>query len=207
MKYVIIFLLLTFYTCLFAQVNDSTKFITSINFNFNNRFSYSDNKVYNILGFKFGFSLQYKHKVGLGFNYLYSNIYEFKTIKVDNISYDIKSPLTYYFVTSFYEPILFQNKHWELSFPFQIGVGESYFSYSICNNRILYNRDYFINLESVLSGHYKIFWWSGIGSGFGYSYNLKTNKQINKNFNGFIFYTKLKIFVADLYNYFFKHQT
>lgn len=131
MKYAIIFLLLSFYRYSFAQVTDTSEFITSINFNFNNRFSYSDNMLYKIFGFKFGFSLLHKHKVGIGFNYLYSNIHDLKSIKVDNISYVIKSPLTYYFITAYYEPILYQNKHWEFSIPFQLGMGESYFTYSI----------------------------------------------------------------------------
>lgn len=204
MKYVIIFLLLTFYTYSFAQVTDSTKFITSINFNFNNRLSYSDNKLYKIFGFKLGFSMLRKHKVGIGFNYLYSDIYDIKTIKIDNISYDIKSPLTYYFITAFYEPILYQNKHWEFSIPFQIGIGESFFSYSINNKRNIYNKSNIINIESVLSGHYKIFWWLGIGSGVGYNYNLKTTSSIDKNFNGIVFYAKIKIFVGDIYKHYIK---
>jgi len=203
MKYLtLIFVILIFKTNV-AQINDSSKFITSINFNFNNRFSYSDNKLNSILGFKLGFSMLHKHKVGLGFNYLYSNIYNLKTLTVDNISYDIKSPLTYFFVSAFYEPILYQDKHWELSLPFQLGVGQSYFSYWIDNKRILYDKSTNINIESVLSGHYKIFWWVGIGSGIGYNYNLKTNKQIEKSFNGLVFYAKIKIFLGDIYRHYF----
>lgn len=205
MKFIIIILLFFIYYKNYSQVIDSTKLITSLNFNFNNRFSYTENKLYNIFGFKFGFSILHKHKVGLGFNYLYSDIYNYKTIKIDNITYDIKSPLKYYYITVFYEPILYRNIHWELSIPFMLGFGESYFSYSMNNKRILYNKTNIINFESVLSGHYKIFWWSGIGSGVGYNYNLKENSQINKNFNGLVFYVKIKIFVGDIYRHYLKN--
>jgi len=204
MKYLtFIFIILLFKTNI-AQNIDSSKFITSINFNFNNRLNYSDNKINSILGFKFGFSMLHKHKVGLGFNYLYSNIYHLKNLSIDNISYDIKSPLTYYFFSAFYEQILYQDKHWELSLPFQLGIGQSYFSYWIDNKKILYDKSTIINIESVLSGHYKIFWWVGIGSGLGYNYNIKTNPQIQKSFNGFIFYIKIKVFVGDIYRRMYK---
>ena len=117
-----------------------------------------------------------RHKVGLGLNYLYTNIYDYKNINIDNIFYEIKSPLKYYFASAFYEPILYQDKHWELSIPFQLGIGNSYFSYWMNKEKIIYDQSTIINIESVISGHYKIFWWAGIGTGVGYNYNIKTNK-------------------------------
>ncbi|NSW45787.1 MAG: hypothetical protein HPY79_08240 [Bacteroidales bacterium] len=199
MKHFIIIFIILLSNNIKAQNYDTSRFITSINFNFNNRFNYSVKKLYNIHGFKIGFTIFQKHKFGIGFNYLYTKLYYLKTLSIDNITYNIKSPLTYYFISAFYEPILYQDKHWELSFPFQIGVGPSYFSYWIDNKHIKCNNESIINLESVLSGHYKIFWWVGIGSGFGYNYNIKANSQIQKSFNGFVFYAKIKVFVGDIY--------
>ncbi len=199
MKYILFIIILLYNTICFSNNSDSSKFITSINFNFNNRFSYSDKNLYNIFGFKVGFTMLKRHKVGLGLNYLYTNIYDYKNINIDNIFYEIKSPLKYYFASAFYEPILYQDKHWELSIPFQLGIGNSYFSYWMNKEKIIYDQSTIINIESVISGHYKIFWWAGIGTGVGYNYNIKTNKWIDKNFNGFVFYTKIKIFLGDIY--------
>jgi len=158
MKYITLILFIFLFKISDCQTAaDSNKFITSINFNFNNRFSYSDKNLYSILGFKLGFTMLKKHKVGLGFNYLYSNIYDNTSVVIDNITYVLKSPLKYYFISGFYEHIFYQDKHWELSVPIQLGVGESYFSYWLNRERIIYDKSTIINFEAVVGGHYKIF--------------------------------------------------
>lgn len=199
MKFIIIIILLLFYKLSICQITDTSKTISSLNFNFNNRYSYTQNHLNSILGVKFGFTLFKKHKVGIGANYLFSKSYDYKIINNNNISYEIRTPLKYYYFSIFYEPILYKDKHWEFSIPFQLGIGESYFYYWLDNQRMTYNKSSLINIESVLSSHYKIYWWIGIGSGLGYNYHLKSNALIENKFNGIVFYTKIKIFVGDIY--------
>lgn len=208
MKYITLILFLIFFKISDCQTEvDSTKFVTSINFNFNNRFSYFNKNLYSILGFKMGFTMLKKHKVGIGFNYLYSHIYDNSSLTINNITYELKSPLKYYFITGFYEPIFYQNKHWELSVPIHLGIGESYFLYWLNGNRMVYDKSTIINMEVVVGGHYKFFWWMGVGSGVGYNYNLKTNNFIEQDFNGPVFYAKIKIFVGDIFKYYMLHRS
>jgi hypothetical protein len=204
MKYIlIIFMFLFLNFSLFSR--DSTNVFTGINFRFDNRYCLNQNKIYWIPAFKLGVTLNNKHRIGFGFNYLYSKINNNLSIQENNINYQFKEPLHLYYVSLFYEWIIYQQKRWEFYIPFQFGYGTSYYTYFLNGERVYYEKEPVINFESVIGGHYKVFWWGGVGAGAGYQYMLKSNHYNNGLTSGVIFYGKIKIFVGDMYNHFIRH--
>ncbi len=191
-------------TTLYAR--DSTKVFEGLNFRFDNRYCYSKNNLYWIPAFKLGVTIFDKYRMGLGFNYLYNRITKKIVITDNNIQYQFQRPLQLYYFSCFYEWIIYKKKRWEFYIPLQFGYGTSYYAYTLNSKRILFEQKPVVNLESVIGGHYKIFWWSGVGAGTGYQYMINAEKNSNELVNGFIFYLKIKVFVGDMYNHFVRHK-
>lgn len=112
---------------IFAQSDSLTHHHISIkpSVDFDQRFSFIRGSTVNIWGERAGIVINEKFKTGLGVYYLGDRL---KYNKVDSLG----NPLYYgnrhlYFGTVYYEPFLLRRNLWELSVPFEIGFGKSYF--------------------------------------------------------------------------------
>ena len=100
------------------------KYIIKPTTDFDQRFSFIHGKHVNIWGQRVGILVNGKFKVGIGGYFLNDKL---KSIKV----YPDGTPYTYFkrnltFGTVYFEPFLFRKTYWELSVPFEIGIGRSY---------------------------------------------------------------------------------
>ena len=90
---------------------------------FDQRFSYIDNKAINIWGYRIGVVVDDKYKVGIGG---YMTEQETEGIIVDEAGTpQNKLKKSLYFGTVYFEPFLFRKKRWEMSLLFELGYGNA----------------------------------------------------------------------------------
>jgi len=110
--------------------------------------------------------------------------------------------------TLFVEYVIYQDFRWEVSVPFNIGLGTG----SVKFEWPKYDFDTTMVIKGIpvmatnIAAHYKVFPWMGIGAGLGYRQILSLNKQIRKAFNSPFYVIKIKLFLGGLYKSVFKHN-
>jgi hypothetical protein len=88
---------------------------------FDQRFSFIDNKGVSIWGYRLGVSVNDKYKVGIGGYFLKQELAGVK-LDADGIPINQLTKNVYY-GTIYYEPYLFRRKRWEMSMVFELGYG------------------------------------------------------------------------------------
>lgn len=190
-------------------------------FGFDSRISFVFNKNTKLSGIKIGIEGDGKHRAGFGFYSLKNPvILKDKPLVIDSGSYfngtdSVRYPIVdtfnlrthYSYLSVFVEPIWISNKKWELTSPFQLGLGEAKIDYR--NNsgvvKDLVKFPFLVTEVSVV-GHYKFFPWVGLGAGIGYRAMITSNQDVKDAFNAPIYIIKLKIFLGDLYRGIFKKK-
>ncbi|HBX50160.1 MAG: hypothetical protein A2275_11700 [Bacteroidetes bacterium RIFOXYA12_FULL_35_11] len=191
-----------------SQFLDSLKSFVShkprVAFRFDSKTTFISNSGVSIWGLNLGLDFNKKLKSGIGFYFLRSRLHKNQLISREFLSdTTVNSRLFVYYGGIFAEYVFFQNKKWEMSFPLQVGFGNSWYRYDVSGR--LYDRDkHFIALyEANISAQYKILWWLGVGAGIGYRLMIVNNKAIEENFNAPIYTIKTKFFFGDIYRKYF----
>jgi hypothetical protein len=93
----------------------------------------------------------------------------------------------------------YQTKHWELTMPLQIGVGDAYYQYQL--NGVKTKTDENINFiyEPTISVNYKIIKWIGIEADLGYRFIVTQNKRLNQQLNAPIFALGISIYYSEIF--------
>jgi len=178
------FFLLT-YNCAFSQTTDSVsahhkKISLKPTTDFDQRFSFITDSKVNIWGQKVGVLINEQFKVGIGGYFLKDKLKGSKLYNSNTPDFYVNRNLR--FGTVYIEPFLFRKNYWELSIPFEIGLGETFLKdYNLETNELIASRTkYFFPTGAGLSlslklpvGHrYKPFRWFGINFLAGYRYDL-----------------------------------
>jgi hypothetical protein len=193
---------LVFFSKIYSQVN----FIDSIKIslqkkpnligNFSTRYAFIDHISSPILNIWGGLNFGNTFRVGAGFAFL-KNPYQTDQIINSAIS-PIRIEFNYFNV--FAEYVFYRTPKWEFSIPLFFGIGDSYIRYINSNSAIKHTKKLILLYEPVISGHYKLFPWLGIGADIGYRLMLKNNKSIDRKFNSPVYGFGLLIFTKELYN-------
>lgn len=90
---------------------------------FDQRFSFIDNKGVSIWGYRLGVAVNEKYKVGIGGYFLKQELAGIKTdasgVPINQLTKNV------YYGTIYYEPFLFRRKRWEMSMVFELGYGKA----------------------------------------------------------------------------------
>lgn len=90
---------------------------------FDQRFSFIDNKGVSIWGYRLGVAVNEKYKVGIGGYFLKQELSGIKTdasgVPINQLTKNV------YYGTIYYEPFLFRRKRWEMSMVFELGYGKA----------------------------------------------------------------------------------
>lgn len=170
--------------------------------NLDNRESMIKDHELNIYGLRIGLQFGKHWRVGMG----YYNI--FTPLDIPFVYRRQRYQLEIYFkeLTVFGEYVFLQNKHWEFSVAGHFGEG---FARQSTKNR----KDVILKtsetnaalLEGSISGHYKIWYWVGIGAGIGYRRMLNPDQLLKDNYDAPIYILKMKFFVSDIYRHWHQH--
>lgn len=167
------------------------------------RRSFISSRDVSIFGLRAGFELAPKVRMGFGFYGLGTRFVANFAVPSDSVPGQtdiIESRLRFGYFALFWEYVIFQNKRWEFSSPFYIGVGSSEFE------GVDRTRNPIGVSELSIQGQYKIFSWFGIGGGAGYRVLFPSNSAIQETFNSPIYAIKIKFFFEPIYEAIFKKK-
>lgn len=178
-----------------AQESDTLrpkKIIYSIkpSFDIDQRFSFIHNSPVNIWGARIGILINESFKAGFGAYFLSKNL-KSKILDQNGQPFYFARRDVYY-GTFYLEPFLLSREYWELSVPFEVGYGKSYFKVYNGNNIFLGQdiKDFFptgagLSLSFKLPAFFgmKAFRWFGINGLLGYRYSLMAS-AFNTEYDG-----------------------
>ncbi|MFM7016727.1 MAG: hypothetical protein ACKOX3_10415, partial [Bacteroidota bacterium] len=137
-------------------------------FQFDSYYSFIGHEKADVFGFKAGVEINQKWRFGAGYNKIKSDIIEWKHLPPEEQSYSsnniVKSQLYLNYYPVLAEYVCYNKDPWQLSIPFTVGYGTSYFSYydKDYKTRKIFNHSIVIS-ELGVTGQVKIFKWIGIG--------------------------------------------
>ena len=178
--------------------------------NVDSRNSFINNDLVSVFGAKAGITYGKRLSFGIGYNQLYNPP---KSIKEDvqyindlGKPYFINKGLKFYYVSATIEYTFYETKHWELNMPLQIGIGESYYQYTLNGSKIKTDRHASLVYEPTISIEYKIVKWFGIGADYGFRFMLTGNKSLNSQLSSPIVTFGLSIYYSEIYKSLFPNS-
>ena len=165
------------------------------------RTSFISTKPARIFGLKLGLNFNDKVQVGVGYNWLISDIKKDRKIVINGSIELVDSRLLLQYVSPYFEYTYYNSPTLELSIPVMLGLG--YSRYTAASSFYQFVPDSKKNVvmfyEPYSVGIYKPIPWVGIGFGVGYRLLFIGNKSISENLNSPIYVFKLKLLVGVLY--------
>jgi hypothetical protein len=170
---------------------------------FDTRNSFIENSRAKIFGLKLGLNYGKRLHVGLGYNQLYPPATDFDTYYYythpSKEKDSVAAHLRMYYVSAHVEYIFYQTKHWELSMPLQIGVGKTYYVYTMFNQKGHFQENWNFIYEPAVSVEYKFLRWFGVGADIGYRFMITSDRKINQKFNSPIYAFKFLIYYNEIF--------
>ena len=128
-------------------------------FQFDSYYSFVGNEKADVFGFKAGVEVNQKWRFGAGYNKIKSDIIEWKLLPVEERPYSttgniVKSQLYLNYYPLLAEYVFYNKDPWQVSLPFTVGYGNSYFSYydiNMCCYRYTYTSYIYINLYDYVA--------------------------------------------------------
>ncbi len=176
-------------------------------FKFDNRNSFIENSRAKILGIKAGICYGHRLQFGIGYNQLYPPTTNFDNQHHFINNYGQKDSVTeklkLFYVSLDVEYSFFQTKHWQISMPLQIGLGDSYYKYTIGKESTKLGENFNFVYEPAVSVEYKPIKWVGIGADIGYRFMITQEQKLNQKFTSPIYAFNLLIYYSEILKYFF----
>lgn len=170
------------------------------------RNSFFYNSRVKIFGIKAGLSFGKRLHLGIGYN----QIYPFAKVtrnfdkqiyytNESNITDSVTAKLQLFYFSAHVEYIFYQTKHWQLSIPLQIGVGQTGYKYELMGRKQNIERHGCLIYEPAVSVEYRFVKWIGIGADVGFRFVLTGSKTLNQKFNSPVYAFKLLIYYNEIY--------
>ncbi len=170
------------------------------------RNSFVYNSRIKIFGVKAGLNYGKRLHVGIGYNQIYPFARSSKNFKKqvyyarpDQIADSVTALLKLFYFSAHVEYIFYQSKHWQLSLPLQIGVGQTYYRYQLFGRREKNDGHACFIYEPAVSTEYRFFKWIGVGGDVGFRFMLTNDKALNQKFNSPTYAFKLLIYYNELF--------
>ncbi len=207
------FLLLFFVATLKAQPTlDTIKYCLTqkphLFLKFDNRNSFIENSRAKIFGVVMGINYGNRLYFGIGYNQLYPPTTNFdeKFYFVNHYGKkdSVIEKLKLFYISVEAEYVFYQTKDWQLSMPLQIGIGDTYYKYTMEGVKTRADEKLSFVYEPAVSIEYKPFKWAGVGADLGYRFMIAQNRKLNQKFTSPIYAFKILIYYSEIYNYFFR---
>jgi hypothetical protein len=175
-------------------------------FDFGTRNSFVENTRADVWGIIGGISYHKKVRMGLGYNYLISDLTQPLTFADKGTLQTVVIHLKLNYLAAWFEYVYFKNKRWEFSIPLQVGVGESKYTYTYQNTYYTRDAGWIVLYEPTIETKYYIFPWLGAYVDVGLRLMLKNNKAIARDFNCPMYAFGLFLAYDELFKAVFPHS-
>ena len=172
------------------------------------RRSFVLNRKTKFTGIKIGATVNNTYKWGLGL-YAMENPIRMNGVLLDKEEYPDASDTILFdfnYVSYFFEPILIKTKRWEVSTPFQIGIGSIKLSYRDTTNTkdVLFQKggSPIVGVSSL--AQFKLFRWLALGAGFGYRVIVVKDADVRRSVSAPIYNFQVKILFGEIFKMVFK---
>lgn len=153
-----------------------------------------------IWGLNLGMNHNDVFKYGIGFYSLQSAIYQnFLYTDYQGAEHKVESRLHYDYFGVFGEYVFYSTKHWEASLPLQVGLGNTRFSGTLADSSLQFSKQFIMQYEAALTGHYRFLRYFALGGGIGYRIMIIPNSDMDLQLTSPIYIMKLKFFLGDVY--------
>jgi hypothetical protein len=177
------------------------------------RNSFIYNSRIKIFGLKVGLSYGKRLYVGIGYNQIYP--YAKATKNFDKPMYytndanatdSVTGKLQLFYFSAQLEYVYYRNRHWQLSMPLQIGVGQTYYKYALARKKMYTEKFTCLIYEPAVSVEYRFVKWIGVGADVGFRFMLTQSKELNQKFNSPTYVFKFLIYYDEIYKSLFPHS-
>jgi len=173
--------------------------------NFDSRNSFLLNQKGKLLGLRVGLEFFKHYRFGLGW---YLSAQPIPLPSVYRMEDTLRQNLRFTYSTFFFEYVIYEDFKWEFSASLPIGRGTG----NIDTVSTKYDKPGTQRKGNVgviapsIGGHYKIFYWLGIGTGVGYRFVISPEKNVRQSLSAPFYVIKVKLFLGGLYKAIFKPQ-
>jgi len=164
-------------------------------FKFDTRNSFITGSATKVYGIKAGVSFGKRLSLGVGYNFIGTELMENVVVNDENVSAEIRMN----YVAPFIEYSFYQRGPWELITPIQLGVGNSFLEYSTPDGKRTMNKGRVVLYEPGMAFEYKIAKILGVGIGMGYRIMLKNNRGIEQQFTSPVYALRVRLIFDELY--------
>jgi len=153
----------------------------SIDMRLESRNSFINNELTTVSGARLGLAFERKFRLGIGANWLSTDITKTNIFKNANQKNDtITHYLKWAYLCAYLDFVFHKTKRWQLSVPIQIGLGQCWWQTQRTYDFKTKDSKYFVFVyEPGITAQFKIFRWLGLGADVAYRFCLKDNQKIN----------------------------
>ncbi len=162
------------------------------------RNSFITHSIAKIRGLRAGLSFNGRARVGLSYNWLRTDLDRTTAIYRNDSLTTLNGGIRFWFVAPFLEYALIQRKHYELEFPFRIGIGRSGIVYEDEDGTRI-NRDFqtVVMYEPGVVFTYRFLRYFGASLGVGARLMIKPNKKLNEKFTSPVYSLGIRFYASD----------
>lgn len=147
-----------------------------------------------VYGIKVGLSFRKTLTIGLGYNWIGTDLTE--PVRIGPQVFESEIRMRY--IAPFVEYSFYKKGNWEAMVPVQLGFGKSFHRINTQNGDLNTNMGRVILYEPGMSIEYKIFGIVGVGGGFGYRLMLKNNKSIDQQFTSPVYVLRFRLIFDEI---------
>ena len=167
---------------------------------FDTRNSFITTRVAKMRGIKLGLDFNKTVKVGIGYNWLASDLTEDRSyLTANGERYTAPHRLSFGYVSPYIEYTFFREGRWEAGIPVHIGLGSARYKYTD-----VYGQDRSTEANTILlyepymTCQYKPIRYFAIGVGTGYRLLFAGNRNMPENFNSPIYVLKFNLLFGEI---------
>ena len=181
-------------------IRESFKHKPTPDLRLDSRSSFITTRAARIRGIKIGLDFNKTVKVGIGYNWLTSELEQDRFYTAANGErYETPHRLRFAYVSPYMEYTFFKEGRWEASIPVHLGFGSARYTYTDLQGRDLSTeRKTIVLYEPYMTCLYKPTRWFGAGVGTGYRLLFAGNRALPENFNSPIYVLKFKLMFGEI---------
>ena len=178
---------------------DSLRFVfrqrVSPSIKFETRNSFITGTTATVYGVKGGVNFGTRLSVGLGYNFIGTELTEEVIFEGELVRADIRMN----YIAPFVEYSFYQRGPWVVSTPIQFGIGNSFLCYDSETGRRNFSKGPVVVYEPGMAFEFKILKLIGVGAGMGYRIMLKNNRDIEQQFTSPIYALRVRLIFDEIY--------
>jgi hypothetical protein len=153
------------------------------------RNSFITGKSAQIRGVKAGISFGNRFMMGIGYNWLGTEINE----TIETIHGTKLAEIRFAYVAPFIEYVFYKKNNWQADIPVQIGFGRSLYQYEHFGAKQITARDNVVLYEPSMIVEYQVLGLFGFGGGIGYRLMLKGNRELEQQFTSPMYVIRFRV--------------